>query len=97
MDTICARSSAEGAHVRDYTPEYESFRDDALAVLNGTAVVIAVTGFWWKPVYAGPIALAVAVLGYALSPRSKGGTIIAVLIITLVALIGRVLAGYSVV
>jgi hypothetical protein len=76
--------------LRDYSPEYESFRDDALAT-------IAVTGFWWKPVFAGPIALAVAVLAYALSPRSKGGTIVAVLVITLVALLGRWLAGYSVV
>ena len=83
--------------LRDYSPEYESFQDDALAVLNGVAVTIAVTGFWWKPVFAGPIALAVAVLAYALNPRSKGGTIVAVLVITLVALIGRWLAGYSVV
>jgi hypothetical protein len=37
------------------------------------------------------------VLAYALSPRSKGGTIVAVLVITLVALLGRWLAGYSVV
>jgi hypothetical protein len=83
--------------LRDYSPEYESFRDDALAVLNAVAVVIAVTGFWWKPVFAGPIALAVAVLAYALSPRSKGGTIVAVLVITLAALIGRWLTGYPVV
>jgi len=48
---------------REYTPEYESFRDDALAVLNGAAVVIAVTGFWSKPLYMGPIALAVALIG----------------------------------
>ncbi|HET6848171.1 MAG TPA: hypothetical protein VFH74_04885 [Gaiellales bacterium] len=83
--------------MRDYTPEYESFRDDALAVLNAVAIVIAVTGFWWKPVFSGPIALAVAVLAYAITPRSKGGTIVAVLVITLVALLGRWLAGYSVV
>ncbi len=82
--------------MRDYTPEYESFKDDALAVLNATAVVIAVTGFWWKPVFSGPIALVVALIAYALSPRSRGGTIIAVLVITLVAVLGRWLAGYSV-
>ena len=82
--------------MRDYTPEYESFRDDALAVLNATAIVVAVTGFWWKPVFSGPIALAIAVLGYALSPRSKGGTIVSVLVITLAAVLGRWLMGYSI-
>jgi hypothetical protein len=82
--------------VRDYTPEYESFRDDALAVLSATAVVVAVSGFWWKPVYAGPIALAVAVLAYAMTSRSKGGTIVAVLVITLLALLVRWLGGYAV-
>lgn len=82
--------------MRDYTPEYESFRDDALAVLNASAVVVAVSGFWWKPVFAGPIALVVALLAYAMSPRSKGGTIVAVLVVTLVALLGRWLAGYNV-
>ena len=83
--------------MRDYTPEYESFRDDALAVLNATAIVIAVTGFWWRPVFSGPVALAVAVLAYALSPKSKGGTIITVLVITLAAVFGRWLMGYAVV
>ena len=39
--------------MRDYTPEYESFRDDAVAVLNGAAVTVAVIGFWAKPVYTG--------------------------------------------
>lgn len=82
--------------MRDYTPEYESFRDDALAVLNGAAVTVAVSGFWWKPVFAGPIALAVALLAYAMQPRSKGGTIVAVLVITILALVGRWLANYSV-
>ena len=82
--------------MRDYTPEYESFRDDALAVLSATAVVVAVSGFWWKPVYAGPIALAVAVLAYAMTSRSKGGTIVAVLVITLLALLVRWLGGYAV-
>jgi hypothetical protein len=75
--------------VRDYTPEYESFRDDAVAVLGGAAVTIAVSGFWWKPVYAGPIALVVAILAWQFSPRSKGGTIIAVLVLTLLAMIVR--------
>ena len=77
--------------MRDYTPEYESFRDDAVAVLSGSAVTLAVSGFWWKPVYAGPIALVVAV-----SPRSKGGTIIAVLVLTLLAMITRWQFGYKV-
>jgi hypothetical protein len=31
-----------------------------------------------------------------MSPRSKGGTIVAVLVVTLVALLGRWLAGYNV-
>jgi hypothetical protein len=83
--------------LRDYTPEYESFREDALAVLNGAAVTVAVSGFWWEPVFAGPIALVVALLAYAMTPRSKGSTIIAVLVITLIALLGRWLANYSVV
>jgi hypothetical protein len=82
--------------VRDYTPEYESFRDDAVAVLSGSAVTLAVSGFWWKPVYAGPIALVVAVLSWQLSPRSKGGTIIAVLVLTLLAMITRWQFGYKV-
>lgn len=81
---------------REYTPEYESFRDDALAVLNGAAVVIAVTGFWSKPLYMGPIALAVALLGFILSPRAKGGTIIAVIVITLAAVLSRWLMGYPI-
>jgi hypothetical protein len=82
--------------LRDYTPEYESFKDDALAVLNASAIVIAVTGFWSKPIFAGPIALVVALIAYALSPRSRGGTIIAVLVITLAAVLGRWLAGYPI-
>ena len=83
--------------MRDYTPEYESFQDDALAVLSGAAVTVAVTGFWWKPVYAGPIALAIAVIAYFLTPRARGGTIIAVAVITLVAMLGRGIANYPVV
>jgi hypothetical protein len=81
---------------REYTPENESFRDDALAVLNGAAVVVAVTGFWTKPLFMGPIALAIAVLGFVLSPRAKGGTVIAVIIVTLAAVLTRWLMGYAV-
>lgn len=83
--------------MRDYTPEYESFQDDALAVLSGAAVTVAATGFWWKPVYAGPIALAIAVIAYFLTPRARGGTIMAVIVITLVAMLGRWIANYPVV
>jgi apolipoprotein N-acyltransferase len=83
--------------LREYTPELESFREDALAVLNGAAVTMAVAGFWWKPVFSGPVALVVALLAYAMSPRSKGGTIVAVLVVTLVALLTRWLFSYSVV
>ena len=82
--------------MREYTPEYESFKDDAVAVLNGAAVVIAVTGFWTKPLFMGPIALAVAVFGYFLSPRAKGGTIMAVIVLTILAVITRWLWGYSI-
>jgi hypothetical protein len=42
------------------------------------------------------VALAIAVIGYFLSPRSKGGTIIAVIVITMLAVLGRWIAGYSV-
>jgi len=82
--------------VREYTPEYQSFRDDAIAILNGAAVTVAVAGFWSKPVFLGPVALAIAVLGYFLSPRSKGGTIVAVIVITILAVLGRWFAGYPV-
>jgi hypothetical protein len=68
-----------------------------MAVLSGAAVTIAVAGFWAKPVFMGPIALLVALFGYFLTPRSKGGTIVAVIVITLVALLGRWLSGYTVV
>jgi hypothetical protein len=82
--------------VREYTPEYESFRDDALAVLNGAAVTVAVAGFWAKPVFLGPLALLVAVLAYFMTPASKGRSIIAVIVITLLALLVRWQGGYSV-
>jgi hypothetical protein len=82
--------------VREYTPEYETFRDDALAVLNGAAVTVAVAGFWAKPVFLGPVALVVALLAYFLNPASKGKTIIAVIVITLLAVLARWLGGYNV-
>lgn len=82
--------------MREYTPEYQSFREDAIAILNGAAVTVAVAGFWAKPIFLGPVALALAVLGYFLSPRSKGGTIIAVIVITILAVLGRFIAGYPV-
>jgi hypothetical protein len=82
--------------VREYTPEYESFREDALAVLNGAAVTVAVAGFWAKPVYLGPLALLVALLAYFMTPTSKGKSIIAVIVITLLALLVRWQGGYSV-
>ena len=64
--------------MRDYTPEYESFRDDAVAVINGLAIMFAVVGTWTRPIYMGVLALAVALCGYLLNPRSKGGHILAV-------------------
>jgi hypothetical protein len=82
--------------LREYTPEYESFRQDALAVLNGAAVTVAVAGFWAKPVYLGPLALLVALLAYFMTPASKGKSIIAVIVITLLALLVRWQGGYSV-
>ena len=81
--------------MREYSPEYESFKDDALAVLSGSAVVVAVAGFWTHPLYCGAIGLAVALLAYLLSPRARGGTIVAVLVITLAAVLARWLMGYS--
>jgi hypothetical protein len=78
------------------TPEYESYKDDALAVLNGVAFTIAVMGVWTKPLYTGPIALALAVFGYFLSPTGKGGMILAVIITTIAALLIRWQMGYSI-
>jgi hypothetical protein len=77
--------------VRDYTPEYESFRADALAVVSAAAVAIAIMGFWKEPWFVGPVALVVALAGYFLSPRARGGTVLAVLVITLVAVVARLL------
>ena len=81
--------------MRDYTPETESFRDDAMALLNGVAVTIAVMGMWTKPVFMGLIGLVVAVFAYLMSPRSRGGTVMAVMIITLIALIETWWLGHS--
>jgi hypothetical protein len=80
-------SPAKERSVRDYTPEYESFRDDAVAVINGLAIVFAVVGTWTRPIYMGVIALAVALAGYLLNPRSKGGHILAVCLITVFAIL----------
>jgi hypothetical protein len=73
--------------VREYTPEQESFREDAVAVINAGAIVIAVVGTWTRPIFMGVIALFVAMIGYFMSPRSRGGHIIAVCLITAFALL----------
>jgi hypothetical protein len=73
--------------VRDYTPEYESFRDDAVAVINGLAVVIALAGTWTRPLIMGVLGLFVALCGYFLNARSKGGHILAVCLITVFAVL----------
>jgi hypothetical protein len=80
-------SPAKERTVRDYTPEYESFRDDAVAVINGLAIVFAVVGTWTRPLYMGVTALLVALFGYFLNPRSKGGHILAVCLITVFAIL----------
>jgi hypothetical protein len=76
--------------VRDYTPEYESFRDDAVAVINAVAVMIAVCGWWTRPIYMGMLGLIVAIFGYFLNPRSRGGHILAVCLITVFAILETV-------
>jgi hypothetical protein len=81
---------------QDYYPEPETFKDDAIAILNGAAVTIAVVGFWNKPLFMGPIALLVAVFGFALSPRARGGTIMAVIILTILAILVRWQMGYPI-
>ena len=43
------------------------------------------------------IALVVAVVGYFLNPRSRGGTILAVFIISMIALLFTAQQGYSLV
>jgi hypothetical protein len=75
--------------LRDYTPEYESFRDDAVAVLGGTAVAVATLGIWAKPLLMAPVAVILALIAYALSPRARGGTVVAVIAITIIGLIGN--------
>jgi hypothetical protein len=80
-------SPAKERTVRDYTPEYESFRDDAVAVINGLAVVIALAGTWTRPLIMGVLGLLVALCGYFLTPRSKGGHILAVCLITVFAVL----------
>jgi hypothetical protein len=81
--------------VRDYTPEYESYKDDAVAVINGAAIAVAVVGVWTKPVFTGPIALVLALIGYFLTPKARGGTILAVCLITVFALLVLYVDGYS--
>jgi len=81
--------------VRDYTPEYESYKDDAVAIINGAAIAVAVLGVWTKPVFTGPIALVLALIGYFLTPKSRGGTILAVCLITVFALLVLWADGYS--
>ena len=81
--------------MRDYTPEYESYRDDAVAIINGAAIAVAVVGVWTKPVFTGPIALVMALIGYFLTPKARGGTIIAVCLITVFALLVLYVDGYS--
>jgi len=73
--------------MREYIPEQESFREDAVAVVNASAIVVAVAGTWTRPIYLGIIALLIAVIGYFMTPRSKGGHILAVCLITLFAVL----------
>jgi hypothetical protein len=73
--------------MRAYTPEHESFREDAVAIVNASAIVVAVAGTWTRPIYLGIIALLVAAIGYFMSPRSRGGHIIAVCLITVFAVL----------
>jgi hypothetical protein len=79
------------------TGEFESFRDDAVAVINGSAVAVTVMAFWTRPVFMVIIGLVVAVIGYFLNPRSKGGSILAVFVIGMIALLATALQGYSLV
>lgn len=79
------------------THETESFRDDCVAVISGSAVAIAVMGFWTEPAFTAAIALVVAVIGYFLNPRSRGGNILAVFIIGMAAILYTAYSGYSLV
>jgi hypothetical protein len=77
--------------------EYESFRDDCVAVISGSAVAIAVMGFWTEPAFTFAVAMVVSVIGYFLTPRSRGGGILAVFIVGMVALLYTAYSGYSLV
>ena len=79
------------------TTEYESFRDDAVAIINGAAVTVSVMAFWTRPAYMAILALVIAVIGYFLTPRSRGGTILAVFIISMIAILFTAQQGYSLV
>ena len=78
------------------TPEYESYKQDAIAVLNGVAFTIALMGVWTKPLYTGPIALLLAVFGYFMSPTGRGSMIIVVIVTTIAALLIRWQWGYGI-
>lgn len=82
--------------MRDYTPETESFRDDAIAILNGTAITVAIIGFWTRPVFMAVIALLVAFLTYFMDPRSRGGTILAVFAIGILSLLTTWFLGHQI-
>ncbi|HLK42602.1 MAG TPA: hypothetical protein VKV34_04620 [Thermoleophilia bacterium] len=79
----------------EYQLETESFKDDAVAVLNGCAIALTVMGAWTSPILLGIAGLAVAVLTYPMSSRNRGGTILAVLILTFAIILLRYVAGYS--
>lgn len=83
--------------MRDYTPETESFRDDAIAILNGAAITVAIIGFWTRPAFMAVIALLVAFLTYFMDPRSRGGTILAVFIIGILSLLTTAYLGHQLV
>jgi hypothetical protein len=49
--------------------------------------VFALVGTWTRPIQMGVLGLAVALFGYFLNPRSKGGHILAVCLITVFAVL----------
>ncbi len=53
--------------------------------------------FWTRPAYMAILALVIAVIGYFLTPRSRGGTILAVFIISMIAILFTAQQGYSLV
>jgi hypothetical protein len=61
------------------------------------AITIAIMGTWTKPAFMGAIALTVAALTYFIDPRSRGGTVLAVCIITLLALLLTAFLGHGLV